>query len=194
MFRLNKILRAGALILVLAGSLQLMQATGSRASGSDAAELDQLFDALQSARNELETTDIQAGIWAIWLKAPDDNAQDLLKQGMEAMRASDLATALDYFDQLIKRAPDYAEGWNKRATVHFMIQAYEQSLADIDEVLKREPRHFGALFGRGLVLLHQEKFNAAIDAFREALVVTPGSDSTKATIDMLMNRLGQERL
>ncbi|PCJ84725.1 MAG: hypothetical protein COA52_17025, partial [Hyphomicrobiales bacterium] len=127
-----------------------------------------LFDLLQEVDNAGDAAQIEQKIWGIWHEAPNDELQDIMERGVSAMNYGDFATAFDYFDQLTVKAPDFAEGWNKRATVNYFIGALDASLADIAETLKREPHHFGALSGRGLVHMQAGELEAAIDAFEDA--------------------------
>ena len=99
------------------------------------------------------------------------------------------ATALKIFDAIVRKAPGFAEGWNKRATVHYMMGNYEASLADIDRTLELEPHHFGALAGLGLVNIELERDEAALDAFERVLKVTPQSQGARHNIEIVKQRI-----
>ena len=108
-----------------------------------------------------------------WTESDDDVVALLMNQGLAAMARHDLRAALGKFEQIVKIAPGFAEGWNKRATVYYLIGNYSGSLQDIERTLNLEPRHFGALSGRGLVLLELEDMKAALASFEAALKVYP---------------------
>lgn len=145
-----------------------------------------LFTALAAAATEAEAREIEGALWELWLTAPDPEAQALLDRALERRRWGDLEAAIEALDQLIAGWPDYAEGWNQRATVRFLRGEDDLSLADVEETLRREPRHFGALAGKALILIRQgrpaEAQLALIEAIRidpwlrERSLLQPGSD------------------
>src|SRR3546814_18294378 len=100
-----------------------------------------------------EAQQIEGEIWHIWMQSDDGAINGLMRDGVAALSRRDYSHALAKFDQMVVIAPGFAEGWNKRATVHYLLGNYGESLADIAETLALEPRHFGALSGRGLVYL-----------------------------------------
>ena len=112
-------------------------------------------------------------LWTIWLTAPDDHAQTLLNDGMARRSSWDLEASERILDELVAYCPDYAEGYNQRAFTRFMRERLDESLADIDSTLRRNPYHFGALSGRVLVLMRQGRAQLAQTALREALKVHP---------------------
>jgi tetratricopeptide (TPR) repeat protein len=116
---------------------------------------------------------IESVIWAIWAQSGDRELDHLLADGATAMSSQDYTTALSDFDDLTRRAPDFAEGWNKRATVLYLMGDLQASLNDIQRVLELEPRHFGALAGLGLVNLGLDQDEAARDAFQRVLKIDP---------------------
>ncbi|WP_425052343.1 tetratricopeptide repeat protein [Psychromarinibacter sp. S121] len=132
-----------------------------------------LLAALADAGTPAEAQTIVPLIWDVWLTAPDDAAQEVLDAAMARRSAYDFAGALKHLNILIETYPDYAEGWNQRATVLFLVGDYEGSLADVDEVLKREPRHFGALAGRAMIYFQQGRLPLAQLSVRKALTVHP---------------------
>jgi len=115
-------------------------------------DLDDLFAQLRTATAPAEIEALQAGIWQIWLTTGDTLLDKELEAGMRLMQAGDHTRALAHFNRIILFRPELAEGWNKRATAHYMRGEYRASLADIVETLRREPRHFGALWGRASIL------------------------------------------
>ncbi len=154
--------------------------------------LPDLFDELKSAADAGEAAVVEQQIWEIWHTAPNEELQQLMRQGMDAMNNSDLAQARSVFDEMIKLAPDYAEGWNKRATVHYLMQNLPASLADIAETLKREPRHFGAIAGRGLVHIRGNQLAKAAEAFEDVLTISPQNPGSQSNLDAIREALGQK--
>ena len=123
-------------------------------------------DAEAAARAETE-------LWEMWHRSGDREADALLREGVAAMERRDLAGAEAIFARVIGRAPEYAEGWNKRATVRYIAETYEGSVADCEETLKRKPHHFGALSGQGLCYMALGRHREAAAMFRRALNVHP---------------------
>lgn len=130
---------------------------------------DSLMTALAQTQTRAEAEVLAAEIWQIWLTAPDAVAQEVLDAAMERRRAYDFAGAIKELDRLIEFYPDYAEAWNQRATMYFLIGEFDASLADVAQVLTLEPRHFGALAGKGVILFQQGKLPLAQLAVREGL-------------------------
>ncbi len=135
--------------------------------------LGDLFARLKEVSAPVEAAPIESQIWAIWLETSDQTAGSLLQTGIDAMRRGDHRAALEAFDRLVAIAPDFAEGWNKRATVHYLVGNLDQSLDDIATTLNLEPRHFGALSGRGLVYIKLNDLERALVSFEAALAVSP---------------------
>jgi tetratricopeptide (TPR) repeat protein len=150
--------------------------------------LDRLFAGLRTVSNEDAAKATEQKIWDLWSQYDSPTAEVLLGQAVVAMNASDNAASLEILDRIIAAYPTYAEAWNKRATLQFMLGNYEASLADIEKVLDLEPRHFGALAGRGMIYQRQEKWGAALDAFREALSMNPNMTGVKNAIHELEKR------
>ncbi|WP_119301875.1 tetratricopeptide repeat protein [Dongia deserti] len=148
-----------------------------------------LFEQLRTAQSPEAAAAIESQIWVIWSKTGDAELDQVLQIGSRAMAIGDTRTALKIFDTIVRKAPNFAEGWNKRATVHYMIGDYEASLADIDRTLELEPHHFGALAGLGLINVELERDEAALDAFERVLKVTPQSESAKQNIEFVKQRI-----
>jgi len=134
--------------------------------------LDGLFARLHAA-GPAESMRVEGEIWQIWTQSDDGAVRGLMSDGLAAMQRGDYRHALAKFDQMVVVAPGFSEGWNKRATVHYLLGNYGQSLSDIAKTLELEPRHFGALSGRGLVYVKLEDERRALDAFEAALAVHP---------------------
>ncbi|MEY9182119.1 tetratricopeptide (TPR) repeat protein [Bradyrhizobium sp. USDA 326] len=135
--------------------------------------LDFLFGALKAAPDEVSAKHVEARIWAIWLQTPSDTAALLMSRAKTAVDAKKIDVAIKLLDSVIKLRPDYIEAWNRRATLYYMQNDYGRSLADIQQVLIREPRHFGALAGLGMIMQEVGDEKRALDAYRKALAVNP---------------------
>ncbi len=161
---------------------------------SRAQELDALFATLQSTKDEAAATKAENDIIALWLQSGSPTIDLLMTWGLEAIDSKDYASALDILDRVVTLKPDYAEGWNKRATVYYLTDKYSQSIADIRHVLVLEPRHFGALSGLGMIFSDLGEDKKAIDAYKQALAIDPHLDSVKNGLDMLENEARQGRI
>ncbi len=183
------------LVFGLAGLL-LGQAGGGAVAWADQSDtrLAPLFDILKETKNPLEARLAEQQIWTIWMSSEDATASLLMHKGVEAMAAEDLKGALQIFSKLVEIAPDFAEGWNKRATVLFLLGAYPESIADIDRTLELEPRHFGALSGLGLCNTELDHDEAALDAFERALTVNPHMNGARANAEFLRRRIGDKAI
>lgn len=135
--------------------------------------LDNLFALLKAASNYDAAQPSEAAVWGLWSETDDPAARILLRNGVAAMARRDYRKALEKFDQIVTIAPNFAEGWNKRATVYYLVGHYSASLNDIDKTLALEPRHFGALSGRGLVFIELGEEQLALDSFDAALAIHP---------------------
>lgn len=158
-------------------------------AGQDDPRLEGLFEALHEAPSAELAQPIERQIWIVWSERADAQSETLMRQGQALMRAQQLDRAEASFDALIRHDPQFAEAWNKRATVRFMDGELGASLADIEKVLELEPRHFGALSGMGLVLMQMGRDEAALRAFEAALEVNPFLAGAKAHVEMLEKRL-----
>ena len=150
--------------------------------------LDRLFASLRKASGEQAAKATEDKIWELWSRSDSATAEVLLGQAVVAMGAADNAASLEILDRIIAAYPTYAEAWNKRATLHFMIGNYNTSLSDIEKVLDLEPRHFGALAGRGMIYQRQGKWSEALSAFREALSMNPNMAGVKNAVQELSKR------
>lgn len=156
--------------------------------------LPDLFKQLQIAQSPVEAMTIESVIWAIWAETGDHDLDRLLANGAEAMSNQDYTTALSDFDDLTKRAPSFAEGWNKRATVLYLMGDLQASLNDIERVLELEPRHFGALAGLGLVNLGLDHDEAARDAFQRVLKIDPMNSAAKANLKAVEDQIDNKSI
>lgn len=156
----------------------------------NAPELPALFDQLLDATEEVDVRTLENRIWQHWMAAPDDSSEMLMSQISRAMAAGKLGDALILCNQLVDSTPDFAEGWNKRATLHYLLGNNDASVADIRETLVREPRHFGAISGLGLIFMSQHNFEAALEAFEQVLAISPGSVSARSNAQAARNQSG----
>jgi len=135
----------------------------------------------------------EGAMWQVWSRSGDADVDTLLAVGIEQMSARRGDLAVDTFTEVIRRRPDFAEGWNKRATVYYLLGDYEKSLADCDEVMKRNPYHFGALSGYGMIYLQLDQPAKALDYYQRALRVNPNLESIRQTVERLNLLLIQRR-
>lgn len=144
-----------------------------RATGDRTRSLEFLFGALKVAPDEESAKHVEARIWAQWMATPSDTAALLMARAKIALDGKDIDTALKLLDAVVELRPDYTEGWDRRAMLYYAQNDYQRALADLKEVLIREPRHFGALAGVGMILNELGEDKRALDAFRKALAINP---------------------
>jgi len=135
--------------------------------------IDFLFGALKAAPDDTSAKEIENRIWAVWTEAHSETANLLMSRAKKAADDKDYDLALRMLSAVIELKPDFTEAWNRRATIYFLKKDYTNSLADISKVLSREPRHFGALSGLGLIMQEIGDDKHALDAYRKALEVYP---------------------
>ena len=179
-----------ALAAAQAASPQLAQ------SGPDAAaraqRLDELFARLKTDKSEEEGDGAVAEIWKLWQQSGTAELDELMEQASRMIGHGLYPLALPILDDIIKRAPDWAEAWNKRATALYLMGEHERSLADIDRVLALEPRHFGALAGIGLNRIAKGEYREALAAYRKALAVNPFLKERLELIPALEKKVGEK--
>jgi tetratricopeptide (TPR) repeat protein len=182
--------RSAAAIAAGLAMLLIASAAGPARADQDDPRLDGLFQRLQHTPDAAEAHVLEQQIWQVWLQSDDAAINRLMEQGVLALRAQDYGAALHAFDRMIEQAPDFAEGWNKRATVHYLMGNWRASVRDIQQTLALEPRHFGALFGLGLIYDALDQPEAALRSFEATLVLNPHSESTRQMIEELRQQLG----
>jgi tetratricopeptide (TPR) repeat protein len=143
------------------------------ARGDRTKNLDFLFEALKIAPDADAAKLVESRIWALWLASGSDTTDLLMTRVKAAADGKDLNLAVELLNAVVELRPDYVEAWNRRATIHFMNKDFGASLADIRQVLAREPRHFGALTGLGIIMQELGEDKLALEAFRRALAVNP---------------------
>ena len=158
-------------------------------------EIDKLFIQLKSANDFENSKKIEDKIWDLWITHPSKNSlTKLLADGSSAMMDNKLDTAYNKFTEVIELDPNWAEAWNKRATVLYLMGKYKLSQADIDKVLAIEERHFGALTGQGLVQTSLKNYQKAIDSYIEAHKVHPFMKSPMIMIEKLQIELQKQSI
>ena len=136
---------------------------------------------------------VESAMWSVWSRSGDETVDRLFAVGVEQMGQRQLEAAAETFSRIIQRRPEFAEGWNKRATVYFLLGDYRRSLADCDEVMARNPYHWGALSGYGMIYMQLDQPGRAIDYLEKALAVNPNLDQVAQTIDVLKTLQLQRR-
>ena len=135
--------------------------------------LDGLFERLAVTTSDEEASNITREIWQRWTANDDPSISQLMQIGIRGLSYSSYRRALQSFDQIIEMAPEFAEGWNRRATLYYHIKEYRRSIDDIKQTLRLEPRHFGAWSGLGLISVAQDNYSGALAAFKKALSINP---------------------
>ena len=148
-----------------------------------------LFKFLKSAKHSDEASAVEDRIWQIWSMTGDPKLDGLMVASSEAMERHDFPAALRAIDAIVKARPDFAEGWNKRATVYYLMGDYKKAIADIDRTLELEPRHFGALSGLGLTNMKLGRDAAAADAFQRLLSIDPLYPNAKLNLKLALDSL-----
>jgi len=158
-------------------------------------KLDHLFEQLKKINNASIALEIEMKIWNIWSTHPtQEKLTQSLSKGSDLISKGKLEKAYRIFSAIIDTTPDWAEGWNKRATVLYLMGRYEDSLRDIDEVLKRESRHFGALSGQGLVHIKLKNYEKAIESYEAVQKIYPSISSAKVMIPQLKKIIKDEAI
>ena len=155
------------------------------------AQLDKLFNELK--RNTSSSSSIVQKIWTLWSTHPtNEKLTSILDEGSRLVQDQKLAKAIEIFTDAIKIDPSWAEAWNKRATVYYMIGEFQKSQDDIDKVLELENRHFGALAGQGLVNIKLKNYEKAIESYKRALEIYPTMQSPEIMIKQIEEIIKEE--
>jgi tetratricopeptide (TPR) repeat protein len=175
---------------ILAALMMMAMAApaSGRADQSDE-QLEELFNRLRSTADPLEAQIIEIHIWRIWTDSGRDDMNALVEQGAQAMAQGRLKEAIAIFDRVVTTLPDFAEGWNKRATAHYLNDDYPASVFDIKRTLALEPRHFGAISGMGLIFMASGDPRGALNAFEQVLEIHPHSRGARAYVEQLRKNL-----
>jgi len=135
----------------------------------------------------------ERSLWRIWSRSGDAEIDALFEQGVAQMQGGDAAAAIRIFTTITEKKPDFAEGWNKRATIYYLVGEYAKSLGDCAEVIKRNPDHFGALAGYGQIYLALDEPERALEYFQRALRVNPNLSSVEAAVAELKRLVIEKR-
>lgn len=153
------------------------------------ARLDSLFEQLLTTSDGPTLRQIENQIWEIWLQHSNTDVERLMQLGTESLNAQAVSDAMLIFTQLIENFPDYAEAWNKRATLNYLIGELDASEADIMKTLALEPRHFGALSGLGLVYIQRNELSKAKQAFEDLIAIHPHSSNALSNLERINEEL-----
>jgi len=156
------------------------------------ARLDKLFSDLKRERNEKAAERIAGNIWSEWFQSGSASIDLMMLWSQKAMDNQKFDVALDLLDQVVTLQPTYAEGWNRRATVHFMMKNYGKSMSDIDHTLQLEPRHFGALSGLAQIMALTGHKQSALEAWQKVLAIYPMMRSAQDQVATLSEELAGE--
>lgn len=156
------------------------------------ADLPALFKTLRD-QDDLVRALSENSIWQVWSRSGDPKVDGLFAAGVDQMNRGQAQAAIDTFSEIIRLKPDFAEGWNKRATIYFLVGEYEKSLRDCDEVVKRNPQHWGALSGYGQIYLQLDKPEEALAYFERALAVNPNLHQVERAIEQLRQMAIEKR-
>jgi tetratricopeptide (TPR) repeat protein len=176
--------------LVLAPAVVAAPVIGDSERG---ATLDQLFAELKAPATPTQAIATQQKIIAIWMDSGDPAIDRQMRAVVQAIDEQFYGSALKVLNTIIVNRPDYVEGWNKRATLYYLVGNYQASLDDIAQTLALEPRHFGALAGKGMVMLQLHEDEQALEAFRAALAVDPALSDVQMEVRLLEEKLGGTR-
>jgi tetratricopeptide (TPR) repeat protein len=157
--------------------------------GDKTQNLDRLFEALKVAPDDESAKFVENRIWAIWLASPSDTANLLMGRAKTAAEGKDYDLAIKLLNAVIEIRPDFVEAWNRRATIYFNKKDYGRAMADIQEVLAREPRHFGALSGLGIILQELGEEKRALEVLRRAQAIHPHLERVPEMIKKLSDKI-----
>ena len=176
---------------ILIISISLLFASKIALADQNDPRLNNLFKKLNETENQDEIRDLISDIWNIWYEVDDPKVIEYFEKGIQAMNLRNYPLAFRFFNNLIEEDPNFAGGGNKRATVHFMMGNFDQSMQDIIKTLELEPRHFGALDGMGLIFIHQGQFQQAIDVYDKMLEIFPFSVKTMDKKERIQSFISQ---
>jgi tetratricopeptide (TPR) repeat protein len=190
----NVLVFVTALILALGAAPAAWTDTPLAGSAATAKKvrLDKLFSDLKRERNDKAAERIAGSIWREWSDSGSANIDLMMQWSQKAIEAQKFDVALDFLDQVTTLDPTYAEGWNRRATVHFMMKNYGKSLADIEQTLRLEPRHFGALSGLAQIMADTGHKQSALEAWQRVLAIYPMMRSAQEQVTTLSEELAGE--
>lgn len=156
--------------------------------------MDKLFERLRKDVKPTTASATARMIWREWSNSGSRSIDLLMSWASKAMQAKQNARALDLLDQIVTLAPEYSEGWNRRATLHYVMSDLSSSLADIEKTLALEPRHFGALSGLAAILQKFEKHEEALETWYKVLEIYPANENAQGAVVKLEERLAGSRI
>ena len=154
--------------------------------------LEGLFQILKTSQDTAALGEAEATIWEIWYESGKEEVDTLILEAAQLMGTGKLAAAESIYSSVIEIAPEFSEGWNRRATVRYYQRNYAGSLDDIEQTLKLEPRHFGAIWGLGMILGSQRDYQRAILAFERLLEIKPHASDARPRIELLKQELARQ--
>ena len=172
-------------------SISLLFASKIALADQNDPRLNNLFKKLNETENQDEIRDLISDIWNIWYEVDDPKVIEYFEKGIQAMNIRNYPLAIRFFNNLIEEDPNFAEGWNKRATAYFMMGDFDKSMLDIVKTLELEPRHFGALDGMSLIFIHQGQFQEALKVYDKMLELFPFSIRTQEKKDEILSIISQ---
>ena len=162
---------------------------------ADQIVLDKLFKELKKANNQKIAYTIEDQIWEIWTThKSDNNLTQLMSYGTVLMNNKSLDEANKIFTKIINADPNWAEAWNKRATVYYLQKQYKLSQADINKVIELENRHFGALSGQGMVQIKLDNLEKALESYKKVLEIYPSNQSARTLVDEIEKTIKEETI
>jgi tetratricopeptide (TPR) repeat protein len=173
----------GLLVVLLVALLTLH--AGNRPAYAQSGDLDRLFAQLRESPSSAAALSIETQIWNLWMHGGSHVENEALAKATLAMNSGNSAQAERQLNALINQTQNFPEAYNKRATLYFLMGRYEESLSDIVKTLELEPRHFGALSGRGMIMQRLSRDAEAIAAYQEALTMNPKMEGAKAALRLL---------
>lgn len=182
-----------SLAIAIAAFIGLLAVSGAVRADQNNPDLDELFQKLSAVIEPADAQPIERQIWMLW-GLPDDRVASIpFAQGVIAMSNGAMPEARQYFDQVVSVAPDFAEGWNKRATVAYYMGDLDASVHDIQKTLELEPRHFGALSGLSMIYEALEKTESALDVLEQVKEIYPGMPGIDARMLALRDALAKKK-
>ena len=191
--RLALLITGGWLMLVgsfTTGCQPITSPENATSMNDQQTRLNELFEQLKTAQSPTEIELLQADIWRVWLETGQPESDQWMAQGITAMSDQDYDEAIEHFSQIIEEQPDYAEGWNKRATAYYLRGNYKASIDDIEQTLAREARHFGALSGLVSIYRTIGDDRAALRTLEKLAAIMPTNEMVQQQIQQLRGELG----
>ena len=179
---------------MLCACLLLLGLAGAAAADQKDPRLDTLFEMLKASSSPREAATFEGEIWSLWLQHDSPTISLLMDRTLAAMNEGRLAESLEILNEMVVLAPDFAEAWNKRATVLYLMQRFEDSLRDVEKTLRLEPRHFGALSGKGLIYNALGDDAKALAAFERTLEIAPQSQFAQGEVKRLTKKVRGEKI